>query len=169
MSNATQNVRTQTSLFVPYQGIPWLVNVYLPLHSTVALYVHFYRIICLSVRSVQFARRIRLRSSVFNSARIDSIHTALEVTPSFLFYTMAMVALSPGVPMLQAERSRARDPLRLNEFSQFTSSFRPLSTLGFTQPLTEMSTRSREIMFVGSRARPVLRADNLAVICEPTL
>jgi hypothetical protein len=32
---------------------------------------------------------------------------------------------------------------------------------GFTQPLTEMSTRSREIMFLGSRA------DNLTAICEP--
>jgi hypothetical protein len=28
--------------------------------------------------------------------------------------------------------------------------------LGFTQTLTEMSTRSRKIMFLGSRARPVL-------------
>jgi hypothetical protein len=38
---------------------------------------------------------------------------------------------------------------------------------GFTKPLTEMSTRCRKIMFLGSRARPVRRADNLAAICEP--
>jgi hypothetical protein len=37
----------------------------------------------------------------------------------------------------------------------------------FTQPLTEMSTRSRKIMFLGSRARPVHGADNLIAICEP--
>jgi hypothetical protein len=31
----------------------------------------------------------------------------------------------------------------------------------------EMSTRSRKIMFLGSRERPVRRADNLAATCEP--
>jgi hypothetical protein len=30
-----------------------------------------------------------------------------------------------------------------------------------------MSTRSRKIMFLGSRARPVRRAENLTAICEP--
>jgi hypothetical protein len=39
--------------------------------------------------------------------------------------------------------------------------------LGFNQPLTETSTRSRIIMLLGSRVRPVLRADNLTAICEP--
>jgi hypothetical protein len=39
--------------------------------------------------------------------------------------------------------------------------------LGFTQSLTEMSTRSRNIMFLGIRALPVRRADNLTAICEP--
>jgi hypothetical protein len=38
--------------------------------------------------------------------------------------------------------------------------------LGFTQPLTAMSTRSREIMFLGSKARPVDKIDNLTAICE---
>jgi hypothetical protein len=38
--------------------------------------------------------------------------------------------------------------------------------LGFTQPLTDMSTRSRKIMFVGSRVWPVQKADNLTTICE---
>jgi hypothetical protein len=32
---------------------------------------------------------------------------------------------------------------------------------------TEMSTTRRKVMFVGSRARPVLRADNLTAVCEP--
>jgi hypothetical protein len=42
---------------------------------------------------------------------------------------------------------------------------RPWGSL--SEPLTEMSTRSRKIMFLGSRARPVRRADSLIAICEP--
>jgi hypothetical protein len=37
----------------------------------------------------------------------------------------------------------------------------------FTQPLTEMSFGSRKTMFLGSRARPVRKADNFTAICEP--
>jgi hypothetical protein len=33
--------------------------------------------------------------------------------------------------------------------------------------LTEMSTGSRKIMFLGRRARSVLRADKFAAICKP--
>jgi hypothetical protein len=40
---------------------------------------------------------------------------------------------------------------------------------GVTQPLTEMSTRRRKILFLGSRVRPMRRADYLAAICEPTV
>jgi hypothetical protein len=37
----------------------------------------------------------------------------------------------------------------------------------FTQPLTEMGTRSRKlIMFLESKVRPVRRADNFATNCE---
>jgi hypothetical protein len=42
-----------------------------------------------------------------------------------------------------------------------------IMALGFTQPLTEMSTRSRTKMFLGSKVRPVRGADNLTPICEP--
>jgi hypothetical protein len=38
---------------------------------------------------------------------------------------------------------------------------------GITQPLTEMSIGSRQIMFLESRARPVRRDVNLTAICEP--
>jgi hypothetical protein len=42
------------------------------------------------------------------------------------------------------------------------------SVLGFTQPLTEMSTRNiKIIMFLGSKVRRVRRADNLNIVCEP--
>jgi hypothetical protein len=36
-----------------------------------------------------------------------------------------------------------------------------------TQALTEMSTRSLKIIFLGSRRRPVRRTGNLTAICEP--
>jgi hypothetical protein len=39
--------------------------------------------------------------------------------------------------------------------------------LDFTQPLAEMSIRSKKVMFLGSKVRPVRRADNLAAVCEP--
>jgi hypothetical protein len=45
---------------------------------------------------------------------------------------------------------------------QFTKSFRPHQPLGPTQPLTEMSTKIRKIMFLRSGVRPVRKA-----ICEP--
>jgi hypothetical protein len=43
-------------------------------------------------------------------------------------------------------------PDEVNDFYQFTQSFRSHYALGFTQPLTEMSTRSIKIMFLGSKA-----------------
>jgi hypothetical protein len=56
-------------------------------------------------------------------------------------------------------------PHEVNEFCQFNP-FGRSRPWGSTQPLTEMSTRSRKIMFLGSIARPVRRADNLTAICE---
>jgi hypothetical protein len=38
---------------------------------------------------------------------------------------------------------------------------------GVHSPLTEMSTGSRKIMFLGGRKRPMRRSDNLTVICVP--
>jgi hypothetical protein len=40
-------------------------------------------------------------------------------------------------------------------------------TLGLSPPLAEMSIGKRKIMFLGSRERPVRKADNLTAICEP--
>jgi hypothetical protein len=39
--------------------------------------------------------------------------------------------------------------------------------LGFALPLTKISTRSRQIMFLASRARPVRRAEDLTALCGP--
>jgi hypothetical protein len=49
----------------------------------------------------------------------------------------------------------------------FNISFRSHQALGFTQPLTEMSTRNIKIMFLGSNVRLVRGADNLTAIYEP--
>jgi hypothetical protein len=59
---------------------------------------------------------------------------------------------------------------RTDEVNGFFSNYLTLPTSlgqGFTQPVTEISTTSRKIMFLESRARPVRRADNLTAICEP--
>jgi hypothetical protein len=42
-----------------------------------------------------------------------------------------------------------------------------IMALGITQPLTEINPRSRRIMFLGNRERPVRKDNNLTVICEP--
>jgi hypothetical protein len=45
---------------------------------------------------------------------------------------------------------------------------RGFDTLGFTQPLTKMSTRNiKIIMFLESKVRPVRKADSLTAISEP--
>jgi hypothetical protein len=69
--------------------------------------------------------------------------------------------------MLQAGRSQVRDPDEVNEFFPIYLILSAALGPGVTQPLTEISTRNRKIMFLGSRARPVRRADNLGAICEP--
>jgi hypothetical protein len=61
----------------------------------------------------------------------------------------------------------SRRLLRRNDTSRKVVGSSPDEALGFTQPLTEMSTRSRKIVFLGSRAGPVRRADKLIAICEP--
>jgi hypothetical protein len=48
----------------------------------------------------------------------------------------------------------------------FSMYLRPHWALGFTQPLTEMSTRSSKIMFLGSKVWPARRADYLTAICD---
>jgi hypothetical protein len=57
--------------------------------------------------------------------------------------------------MLQAGRSLVR--FNLPNLSSHSV------VLGFTQPVTEMSTRK---IFLGNKARPVRKADNLTTIYE---
>jgi hypothetical protein len=67
--------------------------------------------------------------------------------------------------MLQTWRSRFPYPMRW--FFKFTWTFRPHCALGFTQPLTEMSTRNiKLIRFLRNKVRRVHRPNNLTAICE---
>jgi DNA-binding SARP family transcriptional activator len=56
---------------------------------------------------------------------------------------------------------------RSEEENEFCSVYLILADALGPQPLTEISARSRKIMCLGNKARPVSRADNLAAICEP--
>jgi hypothetical protein len=60
-------------------------------------------------------------------------------------------------------------PDEVNELFQLTLMLPAALGPGVSQPLTEMSTRSRKIMFLGSKVRPVRRADNFTANCEPTV
>jgi hypothetical protein len=69
--------------------------------------------------------------------------------------------------MPQAGMSRVRDPLRLMNFFS-VGVIHPVAVgPGVTYPLTEM--KSRKIMFLGSRARPMRKTHKLSDICEPTV
>jgi hypothetical protein len=67
--------------------------------------------------------------------------------------------------MLQAGRSRVRD--RVNDFFSIYLILPDALGPGVYSVVTEMNTSTRKRMFLGSRARPVRRAENLTAICEP--
>jgi hypothetical protein len=62
--------------------------------------------------------------------------------------------------VLQCQMLRKSDKIKHAQDSIFFNLPTP-SGLGFTQPVTEISTRNGKIMFLESRGRPVHRADNL--------
>jgi hypothetical protein len=67
--------------------------------------------------------------------------------------------------MLQAER-----PDEVNDFCNSPNSLGDIRPWGlFTQSVTEMSTKNRKLMILGSRARPVRRANSLTAIFEPVV
>jgi hypothetical protein len=67
--------------------------------------------------------------------------------------------------MLQAGMFVSSRPDEMNEyFSIYLILPVALGPGVYTQPLTEMSTRSRKIMFLESRALSVRKADNLIAI-----
>jgi hypothetical protein len=57
--------------------------------------------------------------------------------------------------------------VRVGEFSDDVCDRLKLKVSMKVTIITEMSTRSRKLMLLGSRACPVQRADNVTSICEP--
>jgi hypothetical protein len=68
--------------------------------------------------------------------------------------------------MLQDGRFERLSPIDIEFFLNLSNSSCHTKPRVFTQPLTEMSTKCRKIMFLGSGALPVRRADNLTAIFE---
>jgi hypothetical protein len=59
---------------------------------------------------------------------------------------------------------------RPNEVDNFFNVPKPSGSsrpLGFTEPLIEMSTRSKKITLLQSRGQPVCKADNFTATCDP--
>jgi hypothetical protein len=54
---------------------------------------------------------------------------------------------------------------RPGRFTSGEKSFQSHQAVGFTQSLTEMSTRSERMLFLGSGAQPVRKANNLLTDC----
>jgi hypothetical protein len=69
-------------------------------------------------------------------------------------------------PILQALRSRVEILMRSLDFFLIYLISPAALGLGFTQPVTQMSTRNRKVMFLGSKVRRLRRADNLTAIFE---
>jgi hypothetical protein len=70
--------------------------------------------------------------------------------------------------MLQAGRSLVRVLMRSINFFNLLVPSSCAMAMGFTQPLTEMSTR-RSFYLSGGKAWPARKADNLTAICEPVV
>jgi hypothetical protein len=66
--------------------------------------------------------------------------------------------------MLQAGRSRVESRMMWIFFFNLPNPSSRTMALGSTQLLTEMSTKN----LPGGKKRPARRADNLAVICQPS-
>jgi hypothetical protein len=67
--------------------------------------------------------------------------------------------------MLQAGRARVIFPMRSLDFSIGLILPAALMALGSTQPLTETSST----IIPGSNGRPARKADDLTIICGPTV
>jgi hypothetical protein len=65
--------------------------------------------------------------------------------------------------MLQAERSRARSPMRPLDFFNWPNLSSGTMALRSTQPLSEMSTGN----LPGGKGQSGRKADNLTAACEP--
>jgi hypothetical protein len=80
-----------------------------------------------------------------------------------LNYKPAAVVYDVTRGSMKAAGSRPDELIEPNQFIFLCCALR------FTQSLTEISTRSRKIIFLGSRAQLVPEAGNYSVICEPNV
>jgi hypothetical protein len=69
--------------------------------------------------------------------------------------------------MPQAGRLQVRDPMRCMIFINLPNPSSHTSALGFTQPITEMGTKIRKIIFFRARLRQARKADIFTAISEP--
>jgi hypothetical protein len=93
----------------------------------------------------------------------------LELSTIILYHIILEHAVPYWLrPYATSRKLAGSRPDELNTFFANVPNPSGLTALGFTQPLTQMSTRSRK-MFLGSRARPGPTADNLTAICESTV
>jgi hypothetical protein len=65
------------------------------------------------------------------------------------------------------DRTRKVAGSRPDEVNEFCSVDLILPAALGPQPLTEMSTRGRKIMFLWSRVRPACKTDLITAICDP--
>jgi hypothetical protein len=88
----------------------------------------------------------------------------LNQQSEFTFYKLVLCLLQ----CLDGESSsgESSETDEVNEFFQCTKSLSPNYALECTWPVTEMSSRSRKIMFLGNEVWPVCRAENRTSICE---
>jgi hypothetical protein len=82
-----------------------------------------------------------------------------------------LVVLKYALNILSVVRiRRPRGSVVVKALCYKPSGFQPHLALGFSQPLTKMSTRNINIiMFLGSKALRVRRTNNLTAICEPII
>jgi hypothetical protein len=71
--------------------------------------------------------------------------------------------------LIGARRSQIPAPMMSLSSFKLPNPSNRIVVLGFTQPLTEMSTRDRDNNLSWGKARPASEADNLAAIYEPTV
>jgi hypothetical protein len=119
------------------------------------------------------------RSGYFFPSSVLQIYNNTSQVPTYLFYWIKFQNISSVFVSIGARGSVVVKALcykpegrgfdnRWGEFLNLPNPSGCTSALGFTQPLTEMSTRNTKIiMFLEGKVRRVRRADNLTNICEP--
>jgi hypothetical protein len=122
-----------------------------------------------SIKSISFLfPPIIILSSHFQPHLI-MYHIRSLLWSAFLYSSVVMLSRALSSIVVKALWYKPEGCGLDTQSGEWIFSFRPHQALGFTQSVTEISTISGKIMFLGSRAWPVHKADNLTTICEPVL